>query len=114
MTRGRTVTGALYILLGIGAGLAGFVMSAPARAQYGYPCPPGYYYDLNYGCVLPGYFYGPPYYAYPDYGFDFFYGGGWGQRWGGYHGGGAGPHGGAPHGAAPRGGGGHGGGHEHH
>lgn len=106
MSRNRTLGSAIFILLGLGAAFAWLVLPAPARAQYGYQCPPGYYYDSNYGCVPPGYFYGPPYYAYPDLGFDFFYGGGWGQRWGGNYG----PRGGVPRGGVPRGGVPHGGG----
>jgi hypothetical protein len=111
MSRGRTLVGAFRVLLCVGVAFAGAALLAPARAQYGYPCPPGYYYYPSYGCVPPNYFYGPPYYAYPDFGFDFFYGSGWGRRWGGSYGHGGGAyHGGAPHG----GGGGHGGGHSGH
>lgn len=110
----RTLGNTIFVLVVIGTGIAAFILPAPARAQYGYQCPPGYYYDPNYGCVPSGYYYGPPYYVYPDYGFDFFYGQGWGRRWNGYppprggvsHGGGTTPHGG---GIAPRGGGGIGG-----
>lgn len=49
-------------------------------------CSAGYYWYSPYGCVPLGYFYGPPYYAYPDFGFGFFYGvpprgrGGWDGR----------------------------------
>jgi hypothetical protein len=122
MSRNRTLAGVCSMLLGIGFMTAGCLLPAPAQAQYGYPCAPGYYYYPNYGCVPPGYFYGYPYYAYPDFGFDFFYGPGWGRRWGGYYGPGrgvpprgwgfhGGPPGRAPHGGAPHGGGGHGGGH---
>jgi len=116
MTRDRTLASAILIRLGIGLAFAGFVVAAPARAQYAYPygyaCPPGYYYDPDYGCVPPGYYYGAPYYAYPGFGFEFFYGPGWGQRWGRYYA----PRGVAPHGGggAPHGGGGHAGGGGHH
>ncbi len=113
MSRNRTLASTICILLSIGTAVAGLVASTPARAQYPYPCPPGYYFYPGYGCYPPGYFYTPPYFAYPDLGFGFFYGGGWGgyngYRGGGYRGGVA-PHGGAPHGAGPRGGGGRGGG----
>ena len=111
MSHSRTLASITCILLGIAAALAGFAVAVPARAQYVYQCPPGYYYYPNYGCVLPGYYYAPPYYAYPDFGFDFFYGGGWG---GYYRGRGIAPRGGAPHGAVSHGGGGHGGGHGGH
>ncbi len=114
MDRNRTPTSTICVLLGLCIALAGVVVPAPARGQYPYQCPPGYYYDPYYGCVLQGYVYAPPYYVYPDYGFTFFYGGGGG--WGGYYGrgGGVAPRGGAPHGAAPHGGGSHGGGHGGH
>jgi hypothetical protein len=117
MTRGRILSRTIFMLLLTGGVVAGFGASAPARAQYVVQCPPGYYYYPDYGCVPPGYFYGPPYYAVPDLGFQFLFGNGWGQRWGGGHpaphgGGGWGGHGGgAPHGGGGgRGGGGHGGG----
>lgn len=101
MSRDRTLASAPPTLLAIAFVSAGFVLAEPARAQPVpvYQCPPGYYYDPVYGCVPPGYYYGPPYYYYPDYGFEFFYGGGWGQRWYGR----PPPHG----GPAPPGGGGH-------
>lgn len=121
MCRDRTLASTLLILSGIGLAAGGLVLCAPARAQnvyqYGYTCPPGDYYYPNYGCVPPGYYYPPPYYVYPDFGFDFFYGGGWGRRWGGYYGGGGyrgGGYrggGGGYHGGGGHGGGGHGGGH---
>jgi hypothetical protein len=113
MDRNRTPTSTICVLLGLCIALAGVVVPAPVRGQYPYQCPPGYYYDPYYGCVLQGYVYAPPYYVYPDYGFTFFYGGG---GWGGYYGrgGGVAPRGGAPHGAAPHGGGSHGGGHGGH
>jgi hypothetical protein len=121
MKRRTTLAGAAGILLGSALGLAGSALTAPALAQYDYTCPAGYYYDPADGCVPYGYFTGPPYYTYPDYGFGFFYGGGFGQRWGhagghggghgggGFHGGGG--HGGGGHGGGGHGGGGHGGGH---
>jgi hypothetical protein len=113
MRRDTTQTGASAVLLGISLAVAVCVRPGAALAQYGYPCPLGYYYYPNYGCVPPGYFYGSPYYAYPDFGFELFYGPGWGRRWGSYYGQGRGlPHGGGiPRGGAPPGGGGHGGGH---
>lgn len=100
MTRGKILGGAGIAVM-IALGLTG---STPAGAQYA--CPPGYVYYPNYGCAPPGYFAGPPYYyAYPDFGFEFFYGPGWVQRWGGYHGPGrVVPRGGAPHVQAPQGG----------
>lgn len=112
MNRDRTLSlaSAVCILLGISVAFAGCMLSVPAHAQYGYQCPPAYYFYPGYGCVVPGYFYGPPYYAYPDFGFDFFYGGGWGRRWGRNYGPGGGFSRGGGGGAA-RGGGGHGGGH---
>jgi hypothetical protein len=80
------------------------------------PHPDGYYYDPAYGCEPLSYFYGPPTYVYPDYGFGFFYGGGWGRGGHGFgHGGGhpgGGFHGGVHGGGGGfHGGGGHGGGH---
>ena len=83
---------------------AGLAVGQRASAQYTYQCPAGYYYLAGYGCAPLSYYYGTPDYAYPDSGFDFFYGGGWG-RGRGFRGGG-GFHGGGGHG-----GGGHGGGH---
>jgi len=71
--------------------------SAQITAQVTIVCPDGYAYLEGYGCEPLSYFYGPPYYAYPNYGF--FYGGpwwGWGNAWRGYggHGFGGGGHGG--------------------
>ena len=79
---------------------------APAQAQY--VCPDGYYYDPTYGCVPNDYLTGPPYYyVYPDFGFGFFYGGGWQRGHGAvppphgvFHGGPARPSGGG-HAPAP-------------
>jgi hypothetical protein len=79
-----------------------------ASAQYDYQCPDGYYYLAGYGCAPLSYSYGPPAYVYPDSGFGFFYGGGWGGGRG-FRGGGGG-HGGGGHGGGGHGGGGHGGG----
>jgi hypothetical protein len=116
MMKGRltSLAGAIAALLADSSAL--IASTVPAQAQY--VCPPGYYYDPTYGCVPNGYFTGPPYYAYPDFGFDFFYGGGWGGRGrggyggGGFHGGGGGHGGGGFHGGGGgHGGGGHGGGH---
>jgi len=78
-----SLAGAIAALLAGGSAL--IAPTVPARAQYGYVCPRGYHYDPTYGCVPYGYFGGPPYYAYPDFGFDFFYGGGWGGRGRGAH-----------------------------
>ena len=86
MSRNTRPTKAFLLLLGMGFAFAGSAPWAPARAQYVYQCPPGYYYYPAYGCVLSGYAYPSPYYPYPDFGFDFLYGGGWGG-WDGYRGG---------------------------
>lgn len=107
MTRGGILSGTLFVSLLLGGGVAGIAASTSAQAQY-VACPPGYYFYQGYGCVPPGYFYGPPYYPYPDLGFEFFYGPGWGGRWGGGRGGGGHPGGGGVHGGG--GGGFHGGG----
>ncbi|MFI4948247.1 MAG: hypothetical protein ACHQC9_05560 [Alphaproteobacteria bacterium] len=93
--------------------VAASAISQRASAQYAYQCPAGYYYVAGYGCAPLSYYYGSPGYIYPDTGFGFFYGGGWG---GGYRGGGwgRGYHGGGGHGGVGHGGGGHiGGGHGH-
>jgi hypothetical protein len=53
------------------------VVAQPAFAQYydyNYYCPPGYALRVGYGCMPLSYFYGPPTYAYPGFGFRFFYG----------------------------------------
>ena len=99
---------AAAVSLGMGIALVGIAAPMPAQAQYPYACPPGYYFDPNYGCVPAAYLYGPPYYPYPYFGYDFFYGGGWdGVYRGGGHPGGV-PHGslGGHTGGAPHGGGG--------
>jgi len=58
--------------------------SNDASAQVTIVCPPGYAYLAGYGCEPLQYFYGPPYYTYPDYGFGLFYGRrGWGRGFGG-------------------------------
>jgi hypothetical protein len=92
--------------------VAACAISQRASAQYDYQCPVGYYFLAGYGCAPLSYYYGSPGYVYPDTGFGFFYGGGWGRGYrgggwgGGYHGGG---HGGGGHGGGGgRGGGGHG------
>lgn len=98
MRRDRAFALVSYALLalGIGVALAGCVVAAPGPVPLA--CPAGYYFDPDYGCVPPAYLYGPPYYAEPGVGFDFFYGG----RWGGYDGRAAPPpRGGAPRGPAP-------------
>lgn len=82
---GRLAKRILTSTFGITLAVAGVVRSTPAPAQCipppgVYQRPPGYYYYPNYGCAPVGYFYGLPYYAYLDFGFDFFYGPGW--RWG--------------------------------
>ena len=119
MNARRILAGAWLATLGLGSGS---IAPTPAVAQYvdpyAYACPPGYVYYPDYGCVPPGYFFGPPYYPYPGFGLYFFYGDGWGRRWGG---GGGGhyyahpaPHAApAPHFAVPHGGGGHFGGGRH-
>lgn len=100
---GRLAKWLLIPTFGVMLAVAGATLSAPAPAQNVppppvYQCPPGYYYYPDYGCVPPGYLYGPPYYAYPDFGFEFFYGPGWGREW---HGAPA-PHGGPPSGGRGR------------
>ena len=55
------------------AGVLSTTTVRPASAQYA-PCPDGYGPDPFYGCIPLGYLYGPLFYPYPVYGFDFFYG----------------------------------------
>jgi len=82
---------AAHLLYGIGLLAAVSAIPEHASAQpYSYQCPPGYYYLAGYGCAPLSYLYAPPYYAYPDYGFGFFYGGNWGGYGRGYGGGGRG------------------------
>ncbi len=88
----------------VGLVIAVLVTSEHVSAQYYYQCPDGYYYDPVYGCEPLSYFYGPPTYVYPDIGFGFFYGGGWGR--GVAHGGGHPGGGGHPDGGGHSGGGG--------
>lgn len=102
MTVARTLARKIGSFAGVALVLSAAALIPSARAQY--VCPAGYYYDPTYGCV-PNTYLTYPYYAYPDYGFNFFYGPGWSGRWGAY-GGGRAHGGGAYHG----GGGGHGGG----
>lgn len=100
MRRAKTLPGALLFLAAIGLGVSGAAIPESAYGQpypY-YQCPVGYYWDPSYGCLPVSYLYGPPYYAYPDLGFGFFYGIGPRYRYG--RGVGVG------RGAAPRGGGG--------
>ena len=86
---------AILFVSACGLLFAADAVSGSAEAQ-AYVCAPGYYFDPYYGCLPLNYFYGPPYYVYPDYGFGFFYGPvGRGRGYGGI----------APHGR----GGGHGG-----
>jgi hypothetical protein len=72
--------GRLLPKLRLALGIVGLVVAAscipePAAAQiYYYQCPPGYAYRAGYGCLPLSYFYGPPTYVYPNYGFGFFYG----------------------------------------
>jgi hypothetical protein len=72
--------GRLLLTLKLALGIAGFVivafcMTEPATAQvYYYQCPPGYAFRVGYGCYPLSYFYGPPTYVYPGFGFNFFYG----------------------------------------
>jgi hypothetical protein len=96
--------------------IAALAVGQRASAQYDYQCPAGYYYIADYGCAPLSYYYGEPGYVYPDTGFGFFYGGGWGRGRGfgagrEFHGGGHGGgfHGGGGHGGGGQGGGGHGG-----
>jgi hypothetical protein len=106
MRRAKILSGAILFLAAIGFAVAVDATSEGAYAQ-GYPlCPAGYYWDPNYGSCLPlNYFYGPPYYVYPDFGFNFFYGGGWGARRGYGVGRGVAPRGGGTHGVGRGGGG---------
>ncbi len=101
---------AVRLLCCVGLVIAASAISERASAQpYYYQCPYGYYYLQGYGCAPLSYYYGPPYYAYPDFSFGFFYGGR-GGRWGGWPGhgyyGGRGYSGGHGHPS--------GGGHPHH
>ncbi len=112
MTRPRSVTIKLTLL--IGAGLtAATLFTAPIASAQAVACPYGYYYSYGSGCVPAspgydtyygdyGYDYGAP--VYDSFGLAFGFGGRGGR--GGYHGGGGGRGGGFSHG-----GGGHGGGH---
>lgn len=71
---------AIRFLCGVGLVIAVSAMSERASAQpYYYQCPYGYYYLAGYGCAPLSYYYGPPYYAYPNFSFGFFYGGRWGS-----------------------------------
>ena len=97
MQRAKTLSRAC-LFVSVLALAAGAATSRSAHAQgYPYQCPPGYYFDPNYGCVPLSYFYGPPTYVYPGFSFGFFYGGHW-DHWHGHHPGGAPPRGGPPHG----------------
>ena len=79
MRPARIVSRAVRFLCGIGLVIASSAISERASAQpYYYQCPPGYYYLAGYGCAPLSYYYGPPYYAYPNFSFGFFYGGRWG------------------------------------
>lgn len=72
----KTLPGALLFLTAIGLAVGADAISESAYGQpypY-YQCPAGYYWDPYYGCLPVNYIYGPPYYAYPDLGFGFFYG----------------------------------------
>ncbi len=110
MNRARSLAGRIWLVLGVGFTLSGAALIPSAEAQD--VCPPGYYYDPAYDCVPYSYLTWP-YYAYPDYGFGFFYGPGWGGGWGGR--GGRGYHGGGGYrGGGHGGGGGRGGGGVHH
>ncbi len=90
MMRKQGASSAVRLLCGIGLVIAASAISGRASAQpYYYQCPYGYYYLAGYGCAPLSYYYGPPYYAYPNFSFGFFYGGHWGNwpRYG-YYGGG--------------------------
>lgn len=104
MRQAKILPSAALFIGGIGLVIAVSVISECASAQTYYQCPDGYYYDPVYGCEPLSYFYGPPTYVYPDTGFGFFYGGGWGHgfRYGGSHPSGVGHFGG---GGRPGGGG---------
>ncbi len=57
--------------------------SPPPPPQRQYACPPGYDYDPNYGCVVPGYAFTPDNYGYgywPYFGFGGLHTGGSGHR----------------------------------
>ena len=101
MRQGKILpTSALFIGC-IGLVIALSLISERVSSQTYYQCPDGYYYDPVYGCEPLSYFYGPPTYVYPDNGFGFFYGGGWGRGFshgGGHPGGGGRPGGGGGHG----------------
>ena len=90
MTRAKRLSGARLLFAAIGLAAVSAI-SQEAYGQASYPCQPGYYWDPNYGCLPLSYFYGPPTYVYPDFGFGFFYGGGWGGRPGYGYGRGRGP-----------------------
>jgi len=105
MRQAKILPRATFFIAHISLIIAILLISERVSAQTYYQCPDGYYYDPVYGCEPLSYFYGPPTYVYPDNGFGFFYGGGWGRGFG-YRGG-------HPAGGAHFGGGGHpaGGGH---
>ncbi|HUK61377.1 MAG TPA: hypothetical protein VLV50_19250 [Stellaceae bacterium] len=94
MRPAKMLARALFLVSALALVFAADAVSGRASAQV--VCAYGYYWDPVYGCVPVPYFYGPPYYAYPDLGFGFFYGPAW--RGGHYHGYGP-PHG-APHGGS--------------
>jgi hypothetical protein len=98
MTQVKIAPRTIHFLAGAAVVVAVLATGQRTSAQYPYQCPVGYYYLAGYGCAPLDYYYGPPDYIYP--GFGFFYGGSWGRGRGSYGGGGF-------HG----GGGGHGGGH---
>jgi hypothetical protein len=72
--------GRLLSRLKLTLGVVGLIIGAqPALAQaynpyYNYYCPPGYALRVGYGCMPLSYFYGPPTYVYPGFGFNYFYG----------------------------------------
>lgn len=76
----RLFASTFLIFLGIAGSGAG--LPTLAHAQYPYQCAPGYYFAPYYGCLLLNYNYAPPYDAYPEFGYDYFYGGGWGGYYG--------------------------------
>src|SRR3974377_1394254 len=96
MRQAKILPRAALFIGGIGLIIAVSVIFECASAPTYYQCPDGYSYDPVYGCEPLPYFYGPPTYVYPDTGFGFFYGGGWGRgfRYGGVHPGGRGHFGG--------------------
>lgn len=68
MTQARIFPRGFAALAAIGLVVA--AASGCTQGQGYAECSAGYYWYSPYGCVPLGYFYGPPYYAYPDFGFN--------------------------------------------